>query len=268
MQLPRHKPKSNVRLTNMHLGKPDHSVTSSRRAHRNFKLALKIALWFAALLWLILIIDSVMGLGLARYGLRPKHFDGLIGIFTAPLLHSGAEHLFSNTLPLIVSMTTILYLYPRSAMRVIPIIWIGSGMLAWIIGRESLHFGASGFVYGLLAYVFISGILRLDMRSVAVSVMVWFLYGSMIWGVLPIRPNMSWELHLCGAILGVAMAIVFRRWDVTPVKRYSWEDDDSVPEWFPQKEPPLRDSSREVSGAQNPTEKLSPPNRTTDQDPE
>ena len=139
-------------------------------------------------------------------------------------------------------------------MRVIPVIWLGSGLLAWIIGRPSLHFGASGFVYGLLAYVFISGILRLDMRSVAVSVMVWFLYGSMIWGVLPVRPNMSWELHLSGAILGVALAIVYRRWDITPVKRYSWEDDDSVPGWFPLREKPPEDTSREVSSSD-----ISPP---------
>ena len=194
--------------------------------------------------------------------------DGLIGVFTAPLLHSGAEHLFSNSLPLIVSLTTVLYLYPRSAMRAIPVIWIGSGMLAWIIGRESLHFGASGFVYGLLAYVFISGILRLDMRSVAVSVMVWFLYGSMIWGVLPIRPNMSWELHLAGAILGVVLAIVFRHWDVAPVKRYSWEDDDSVPEWFPQKEPPLQDLSRKVSDPENAAAKQSSRKDITNSDSE
>lgn len=240
----------------MHLGKPDHRLTSSPRAQRSFKLALKTALWFTAFLWLILMLDTTLGLGLAHFGLRPRHLNGLIGVFTAPLLHSGAEHLFSNSLPLVVSLTTLLYLYPRSAMRVIPIIWMGSGVLAWIIGRESLHFGASGFVYGMLAYVFISGILRLDMRSVAVSVMVWFLYGSMIWGVLPIRPNMSWELHLGGAILGVAMAIVFRRWDVTPVKRYSWEDDDSVPDWFPQKEPPLNDQSQEVSGSAKTVERL------------
>jgi len=235
----------------MHLGKPDHVSTSSPRARRSFKLALKVAIWFTAFLWLVLIADTVFGLGLAQYGLRPKHLDGLIGVFTAPLLHSGAEHLFSNSLPLVVSLTTLLYLYPRSAMRVIPVIWIGSGLLAWLIGRESLHFGASGFVYGLLAYVFVGGILRLDIRSVAVSVMVWFMYGSMIWGVLPIRPNMSWELHLGGAILGIAMAIVYRRWDVVPVKRYSWEDDDSVPDWFPQKEPPLHDTSREVSATEN-----------------
>jgi membrane associated rhomboid family serine protease len=248
----------------MHLGKPDPRFTSSPKAQRNFILALKIALSLVGLLWLILIVDSVLGLGLARFGLRPRHVEGLIGIFTAPLLHSGAEHLFSNTLPLLISMTTLLYLYPRSAMRVIPVIWVGSGLLAWVIGRPSLHFGASGFVYGLLAYVFISGILRLDMRSVAVSVMVWFLYGSMIWGVLPIRPHMSWELHLTGAILGVALAIVYRRWDITPVKRYAWEDDESVPEWFPQRETPTEDSSREVTSEEPSVEEIPAPDDRTD----
>lgn len=240
----------------MHLGKPDPDFTSSPKARRNFKLAIKISLLFVAILWLILILDTVLGLGLHRFGLRPKHIEGLLGVFTVPLIHGNAEHLFSNTLPLIVSLVTILYLYPRSSLRVIPIIWMGSGLLAWMIGRPSLHFGASGFVYGLLAYVFISGILRLDMRSVAVSVMVWFLYGSMIWGVLPIRPHMSWELHLSGAILGVALAIIYRRWDITPVKRYAWEDDDSVPEWFPQKEPEAHDLSREVKSAETPVAEL------------
>jgi hypothetical protein len=108
----------------------------------------------------------------------------------------------------------------------------------------------------------------MDMRSVAVSVMVWFLYGSMIWGILPIRPNMSWELHLGGAILGVAMAIVFRRWDITPVKRYEWEDDESVPEWFPQQERPTDDSSREVSSEEVITPKISARNDTTDKSSE
>lgn len=238
----------------MHLDKPDPRITTSPRAKRSFKLALKTALWFTVSLWLILLIDAVLGLDLNHYGLRPRHLQGLSGIFTAPLLHSGAEHLFSNTLPLLISLSTLLYLYPRSAMRVIPCIWMGSGLLAWVIGRESLHFGASGLVYGMLAYVFVGGILRMDMRSVAVSVMVWFLYGSMIWGVLPIRPDMSWELHLSGAILGVVMAIAYRRWDVTPVKHYTWEDDDSVPEWFPLQEPPVIVLQREVKEAAMPAE--------------
>jgi membrane associated rhomboid family serine protease len=228
----------------MHLGKPDPNFIASSRAQKNFRLALKIAVIFTGILWLILFVDYFLGLELTRFGLRPGHLKGLIGLLTAPLLHGGAEHMFSNTLPLIISLTAILYLYPRSSVRVMPVIWIGSGLLAWIIGRPSLHFGASGFVYGLLAFVFISGILRFDMRSVAVSIMVWFLYGSMIWGVLPIRPNMSWELHLAGAILGVAMAIVYRYWDVTPVKRYEWEDNDTLPDWFPTEKSSQDDEDR------------------------
>jgi membrane associated rhomboid family serine protease len=228
----------------MHLGKPDPNFIASSRAQKNFRLALKIAVIFTGILWLILFVDYFLGLELTRFGLRPGHLKGLIGLLTAPLLHGGVEHMFSNTLPLIISLTAILYLYPRSSVRVMPVIWIGSGLLAWIIGRPSLHFGASGFVYGLLAFVFISGILRFDMRSVAVSIMVWFLYGSMIWGVLPIRPNMSWELHLAGAILGVAMAIVYRYWDVTPVKRYEWEDNDTLPDWFPTEKSSQDDEDR------------------------
>ena len=248
----------------MHLDKPDPHITTSSRAKRSFKLALKTALWFTVLLWSILLVDTVFGLDLKHYGLRPRHLDGLIGIFTVPLLHGGVEHLFSNTLPLLISMTTLLYLYPKSAMRVIPIIWAGSALLAWIVGRDSLHIGASGLIYGMLAYVFVGGILRLDMRSVAVSVTVWFLYGSMIWGVLPIRPDTSWELHLAGAILGVAMAIIYRHWDVMPVKRYHWEDDDSVPEWFPQQEPPLHTTQREVNEAEQTSENLPASDDSTD----
>ena len=112
--------------------------------------------------------------------------------------------------------------------------WLGSGLLAWYIGRPNLHVGVSGLIYGLLAFVFISGILRRDMRSVSVSLLVGFLYGSMVWGVLPLRPHMSWELHLTGAMLGVLLALVYRHWDRTPIVRYEWEDDDSVPEWYPE----------------------------------
>jgi len=80
------------------------------------------------------------------------------------------------------------------------------------------------------------------MRSVSVSLMVGFLYGSMIWGVLPIRPNMSWEMHLGGALMGCLLAILYRHWDRIPLVRYEWEDDDSVPEWYP--EPPENDDPK------------------------
>jgi membrane associated rhomboid family serine protease len=218
----------------MALRKPDPRFTQSRKAQRNFRLALKTALIFTGILWIILILDEVFGLRLVRFGLRPGSISGLTGIITAPLLHGGFSHLLSNTLPLVISMTATLYLYPRSAMRVIPLIWAGSGALAWLIGRSTIHVGASGLIYGLLAFVFVSGILRRDMRSVSVSLLVGFLYGSMVWGVLPVRPHMSWELHLGGAVFGVLLALAYRNWDRTPHIRYDWEDDDSVPEWYPE----------------------------------
>jgi membrane associated rhomboid family serine protease len=219
----------------MALGKPDPRYTQSRRARANFRLALKFSLVFVGILWAIFIFDEVFGLRLGRFGLRPGSVAGLVGVFTAPLLHANFPHILSNTLPMVISMTATLYLYPNSALRVIPAVWLGSGLLAWFIGRPNLHLGASGLIYGLLAYVFVGGILRRDLRSVSVSLLVGFLYGSMVWGVLPTRPNMSWEMHLTGAIMGVLMAFVYTKWDRVPIVRYDWEEDDTVPDWFPEK---------------------------------
>jgi membrane associated rhomboid family serine protease len=221
----------------MALGKPDPRYTQGKKAQANFRLALKVAFLFLAALWLVFLLDAFLGLKLNRFGLRPGSVPGLIGVVTAPLLHGSLSHIFSNSMSLVVSLTAILYLYPNSSTRVIPMIWLGSGLLAWLIGRPSMHFGASGLIYGLLAYVFFSGILRRDMRSVAVSLLVGFLYGSMIWGVLPIRPHMSWELHLSGGLMGVLLAYIYRKWDRVPVIRYDWEEDDSIPEWYPDGEP-------------------------------
>lgn len=222
----------------MALGKPDPRYTHSRRARSSFRLALQATLVFIGVLWTVFILDAAFGLRLARFGLRPGSLPGLLGIATAPLLHGSFQHLLSNSIPLLVSMTATLYLYPASSMRVIPLLWLGSGAIAWFLGQApSLHIGVSGLIYGLLAYDFMSGILRRDMRSVSVSLLVGFLYGSMIWGVLPIRPHMSWEMHLSGALTGLLLAVLYRRWDRVPLLRYDWEDDDSVPEWYPESPP-------------------------------
>ena len=219
----------------MALGKPDPRYTQSKKARANFRLAMRLSLVFIGILWTIFIVDAVIGLRLGRFGLRPGSVAGLVGVFTAPLLHANFQHILSNTLPMVISMTATLYLYPNSALRVMPAVWLGSGLLAWFIGRPSLHLGASGLIYGLLAYVFVSGILRRDMRSISVSLLVGFLYGSMVWGVLPTRPNMSWEMHLTGAVMGVLMAFVYMKWDRVPIVRYDWEDDDTLPDWYPEK---------------------------------
>lgn len=209
----------------MDLRPPDPDYTSSRRARANFVLAVKIAAGFLAVVWAVYLFDRLSGLDLARFGLRPRDGMGLLGLITTPLLHGNIGHIASNSVPLFVGGVAMLFLYPNSALKALPLIYVGSAALAWLIGRSSLHIGASGLVYGMLAYVFVAGILRRDLRSVGVSLLIWFLYGSLVWGVLPLDSGSSWELHASGAIIGVVLAIVFRHQDLPPVKRYDWEDE-------------------------------------------
>ncbi|MEM1080587.1 MAG: rhomboid family intramembrane serine protease [Pseudomonadota bacterium] len=171
--------------------------------------------------------DQLLDLNLIRFGLHPRDGMGLMGVVTTPLLHFNLSHIVSNSLPLLIGGTMMLYLFPNASVRALPVLYFGSSALAWLFARDSIHIGASGLIYGLLAFVFVSGILRRDMRSVGAALLIWFLYGSMIWGVLPAAPDMSWELHASGFVLGVWMAVVFRNWDRPPMKRYDWEDDDA-----------------------------------------
>jgi len=205
---------------------PDPEYTASPRARANFLLALKIVIGLSFVMWAVFLFDQFTGIGLIRYGLVPRDGLGLLGLVTTPLLHYNLAHIASNTLPLIVGGTMMLFLYPNSALRALPVIWVGSGLLAWIFARSSTHIGASGVIYGLLAFVFVSGVIRRDMRSIGSALLVWFMYGSMIWGILPAGRGMSWELHSSGLVLGIITAIRFRAWDHPPMKRYEWEDED------------------------------------------
>jgi len=184
-------------------------------------------------MWSVFLFEVLFDVGLKELGLRPREGIGLLGLLTTPLLHANLGHVASNTLPLFVGGVAMLFLYPNSALRALPVIYLGSAALAWMIARPNLHIGASGLVYGILAFVFVSGILRRDLRSVGVSLVIWFLYGSMLWGVLPVAERTSWELHASGLFLGVILALIFRHWDQPPLKRYAWEDeslDDDEPQ--------------------------------------
>lgn len=216
----------------MHLERPDPAYTASRRAQRNFGLAVRLTAGFVVVMWAVFLFDYLTAVELARFGLRPREGVGLLGLFTTPLLHAHLGHIASNSLPLFIGGVAILFLYPNSALKALPVIYLGSAALAWVFARPNLHIGASGLVYGILAYVFVSGIVRRDLRSVGVSLMVWFLYGSMIWGALPVDSAASWELHASGMFIGVIMAIVFRHQDQPPLKRYEWEREEALDESF------------------------------------
>ena len=195
------------------------------RARENFRLAVRISLGFVALLWVIELLNLALDLGPGELGVRPRQLAGLLGILFAPLVHGDFAHLFANSLPLLVLGTTMLYLYPQSSPRVLPAIYFGPGVAVWLFAGGSSHIGASGLVYGLASYIFFAGLIRHDRRAVAAALLVAFMYGTLVWGVLPIRHGVSWETHLAAAVIGVALAIALRRFDVPPRKRYSWENE-------------------------------------------
>lgn len=187
---------------------------------------LLMALAFAVLLWWIHLVAFLMGWNLAPLGVYPGRATGLVGLLTAPLIHGSFQHLTSNTLPMVLLGTGLIYGYPRSWKLIVAILWVGSGLGIWLIGRESFHFGASGVATGLMFYLFIAGAVRRDRLSIVLSMLAFFMYGSMVWGIFPQEQGISFEAHFSGAVLGVVCAFLFRNWDPrVPRKRYSWEDE-------------------------------------------
>lgn len=186
---------------------------------------------FVFLLLIVALIQEVLDADFYFLGIFPRSIKGLPGILFAPFIHSGFKHLISNSVPLIVMGSGIIYFYRSLSYRVFIIIWLITGLCVWIGGRPSYHIGASGIVYGLASFLFFSGAIRRDTRLAAISLVIVFLYGGMIWGVFPIWPSISWEGHLFGGISGFACAIAYRR--EGPQRRvYSWEieeEEDEVP---------------------------------------
>ena len=209
----------------MHFDVPDPRYTHSVHSRALLGLAVRLAIGFVALLWLVHAMNWGLDLDPAPFGLRPRDWPGLLGIVTAPLVHSDFAHLFANSAPLLVLGAVMLFLYPHSTLRVLPAVYLGPGVLVWLFGRDSIHLGASGLVYGLVSYVFVAGLLRRDRRAIAASLLVAFMYGSLAWGVLPIERGVSWETHLAALVIGVALAIALRHRDIPPRRRYTWEDE-------------------------------------------
>lgn len=215
----------------IHITDPSHS--GSADSHERFRAACVLAFAFVAVLVVIHVLGTLLGLELQRFGVRPHDAAGLAGIIAAPLLHGDYAHLLSNALPLLVAGVAMLYLYPESSPIVLPSIYLGPGLAVWLFARDSVHIGASGLVYGLVFYVFVAGLLRRDRRAIAASMLVAFMYGALVWGVLPIKIGVSWETHLAAAIIGTILAIALRHRDLPPRKRYSWEDEPDAPEGAP-----------------------------------
>lgn len=192
---------------------------------KRFKYSLILPFLFVVLLWTIKIVEFSGDFNLFRYGVYPRNANGLFGVILSPLIHSDFNHLLSNSIPLLILGTGIIYFYRELAYRVVGFVWLISGSCVWVGARESYHIGASGLIYGLAAFLFLSGVIRRDIRLAAISLIVVFLYGGMVWGVFPLFPQISWEFHFFGAFSGFIAAILYRDRGPKPIE-WSWEKEE------------------------------------------
>jgi membrane associated rhomboid family serine protease len=180
---------------------------------------------FVLVIWGIKFFELAENINLAWYGLYPRTLHGLLGIFTAPLLHADFSHLLSNTLPLLILGAIICFFYRAIAFQVFFWVYLMTGIWVWAAGRESYHIGASGIIYGFVTFLFFSGVFRKDTRLLALSLFVTFLYGGTVWGILPIQNGISWESHLLGSLAGLITAYNFRK-EGPPPRKYDLGTDE------------------------------------------
>jgi membrane associated rhomboid family serine protease len=166
---------------------------------------------FVFLMWLVKIVELLFEIDLSRFGIYPLTLHGLPGIVFSPFIHADFHHLLSNSLPLFFLSIALFYFYSEVAVKVFIWTYFITGLLVWIGGREAWHIGASGLVYGLASFLFFSGIIRKYFRLIALSLLIVFLYGSMVWGLFPgVYKNVSWESHMLGFFSGAFLAVWYR----------------------------------------------------------
>jgi membrane associated rhomboid family serine protease len=197
---------------------------------RRFHQSILITATFVAVLWLIHEGAVLLEFNLVGYGIYPRRVTGLLGIAFGPLIHASLSHLIANSVSILILGIALLYGYPRSAGLVIGSVYVGSGLAVWLFARDGYHVGASGLTFGVMFFVFTIGAIRWDRRAIALSMIVFVLYGGMFWGIFPSDPDVSYESHFSGALLGVVLAILCRNRDpAPPEKRYDWEGEEDTP---------------------------------------
>ncbi|GLU43831.1 rhomboid family intramembrane serine protease [Allomuricauda sp. NBRC 101325] len=176
-------------------------------------------------IWTVFWVEVKFHVNLNHYGIYPRSLSGLRGILFSPFIHGSLEHLYNNTIPLAVLTAFLFYFYRSVAYKVIILGILLSGLVTWIMARPSYHIGASGLIYVLASFIFFKGILAKNYRLVALSLIVVFIYGSMVWYIFPIEEEISWEGHLAGFLTGLLLAFTTKV-KLPTVRKYAWEHDD------------------------------------------
>ena len=190
----------------------DAHITSEGTFYRKkFLLSLIIPGILIFMMWFVKIIEAGFDADFSRFGIYPLSVKGLPGIFFSPFIHENIRHLFNNSVPFILLSVALFYFYSEIALKVFIWTYILTGVFVWLGGRDAWHIGASGLIYGLASFLFFSGIIRRYFRLVALSLLVVFLYGEMVWGIFPgTYKNISWESHMLGFLSGIILAIWYR----------------------------------------------------------
>lgn len=208
------------------------------KERESFYFKLKLAALIVFVWFLVELIDNMFKLQLESYGLKPKTLEGLAGILTFPFLHGDWNHLLSNATSAIVLFTGLFVFHPNKSLRYLMILYLGSGALLWVIGRAGTnHIGASGLIYSVAFFLFVSSIREGNRSSMALSFFIILMYGGMVWGITPftVMPNVSWDGHLSGAIVGVALALFEYRNYIKPRELHT-EDERPFFERYPMDE--------------------------------
>ncbi len=195
---------------------------------KRFIYSLVFPAFFLLLLWLVKFFEISMELSFVEGGVYPRKWSGLQGILFSPLIHGDWKHLVDNSMPAFLLSLAIFYFYRDIAYKIWTLIYLLGGIFLWGVGREAYHIGASGLIYGLAAFLFLSGLIRRVNSLRAISLLVVFWYGSMVWGFLPFDFEVSFEAHITGAIAGLLLAIVYRDQGPEPQKSELDDEDESL----------------------------------------
>ncbi len=196
---------------------------------QKIKHSIILPLCLLLIFWIIKFLETLFDFSLAEYGLQAQSFKGLRGIIFSPFLHSDFAHLSANSVPFFLLTAALNYYYEKKAFQIFVLSWLITGIWVWIFAVDTgIHIGASGVVYALAALHFTGGLLRKEPRMMAFSLLVVFLYGSMVWGIIPDffpEKNISWESHLMGLLAGVVIAIAYRK-EGWQRKEYIWNEEE------------------------------------------
>ena len=191
---------------------------------RRLKFSLIPPGFLLLIMWAIKAVEYAFNLNWYSYGIFPKTLSGLKGILFSPFLHGDFDHLISNSIPFLLLGTALFYFYRNISYKVFGLIYLLSGFWVWLAARDAYHIGASGMIYGLASFLFFSGLIHRNRNLASISLIIVFIYGSMIWGIFPLFEGMSWESHLFGGITGLILSFAFARTKIPEMKEETDED--------------------------------------------